>query len=76
MILLLNRRGFSTHIQCPACGFVVQCPECDIALTHHRTEQIALCHYCDYEVPAPRQATAEQPALWDGATRGTDTTAG
>ena len=54
VILLLNRRGFSTHIQCPACGFVVRCPECDIALTHHRTEEIALCHYCDYEVPAPR----------------------
>jgi primosomal protein N' (replication factor Y) len=53
VILLLNRRGFSTHIQCPACGHVVRCPHCDIALTHHRTEQIALCHYCDYEVPAP-----------------------
>jgi primosomal protein N' (replication factor Y) len=53
VILLLNRRGFSTHIQCPACGFVVRCPECDIALTHHRKEAIALCHYCDYEVPAP-----------------------
>ena len=53
VILLLNRRGFSTHIQCSACGFVAQCPQCDIALTHHRTEQIALCHYCDYEVPAP-----------------------
>ena len=54
VILLLNRRGFSTHIQCPSCGFVVRCPECDIALTHHRTEETALCHYCDYEVPAPR----------------------
>ena len=53
VILLLNRRGFSTHIQCPACGKVVQCPHCEIALTHHRTEQIALCHYCDYQVPAP-----------------------
>jgi primosomal protein N' (replication factor Y) (superfamily II helicase) len=53
VILLLNRRGFSTHIQCSACGFVAQCPECDIALTHHRTKEIALCHYCDYEVPAP-----------------------
>ncbi len=53
VILLLNRRGFSTHIQCPACGQVMRCPDCDIALTHHRTEQIALCHYCDYEVPAP-----------------------
>jgi primosomal protein N' (replication factor Y) len=53
VILLLNRRGFATHIQCPACGHVMRCPECDIALTHHRTEETALCHYCDYEVPAP-----------------------
>ena len=58
VILLLNRRGFSTHIQCPACGHVVRCPECDIALTHHRTEAIALCHYCDYEVPAPTACPA------------------
>ena len=58
MILLLNRRGFSTHIQCPACGHVVRCPDCDIALTHHRTEEIALCHYCDYEVPAPTACPA------------------
>ncbi len=55
IILLLNRRGFSTHIQCPACGHVVECPHCEIALTHHKTEQIALCHYCDYHVPAPTQ---------------------
>ena len=58
VILLLNRRGFSTHIQCPACGQVLRCPDCDIALTHHRTEQIALCHYCDYQVPAPRACPA------------------
>ena len=36
VILLLNRRGYSTTIQCPACGYVVKCPHCDIALTHHR----------------------------------------
>jgi primosomal protein N' (replication factor Y) len=53
VILLLNRRGFSTHIQCPACGYVVRCPECEIALTHHRTQETALCHYCDYVIPAP-----------------------
>jgi primosomal protein N' (replication factor Y) len=58
VILLLNRRGFSTHIQCPACGHVMRCPECDIALTHHRKEEIALCHYCDYEVPAPSSCPA------------------
>jgi primosomal protein N' (replication factor Y) (superfamily II helicase) len=53
VILLLNRRGFATHIQCPACGYVVRCPHCDLALTHHRQQDIALCHYCDYQTPAP-----------------------
>ncbi|HLA84614.1 MAG TPA: primosomal protein N' [Thermoguttaceae bacterium] len=55
VILMLNRRGFSTHIQCPACGHVVRCPACDIALTHHRTKETALCHYCDHEIPAPHE---------------------
>jgi len=54
VILLLNRRGFSTQIQCPACGEAVKCEHCSVALTHHRTEEIALCHYCDYQIPAPR----------------------
>lgn len=54
-ILLLNRRGFATQIQCQACGEVMKCPDCDVALTHHRTEEIALCHYCDYQVPAPNR---------------------
>jgi primosomal protein N' (replication factor Y) len=53
VILLLNRRGFATHIQCAACGHVLHCPHCDIALTHHREGSIALCHYCDHEIPAP-----------------------
>jgi primosomal protein N' (replication factor Y) len=53
VILLLNRRGFSTHIQCPACGHVVRCPECSIALTHHLQGQVAICHYCDYQTPPP-----------------------
>ena len=53
VILLLNRRGFSTHIQCPACGGVVRCSDCDIALTHHRSENLVVCHYCDYQTSAP-----------------------
>lgn len=53
IVLLLNRRGFSTHIQCPSCGETLKCPECDVALTHHIAQQIALCHYCDYQIPAP-----------------------
>ena len=58
VILLLNRRGFSTHIQCPACGEGVRCPNCDIALTYHRSGEQAICHYCDHQTPAPRQCPA------------------
>jgi primosomal protein N' (replication factor Y) len=49
IILLLNRRGFSTHIHCPSCGHVSACRFCDIALTYHRTRQVLLCHSCGYE---------------------------
>jgi primosomal protein N' (replication factor Y) (superfamily II helicase) len=53
VILLLNRRGYSTHIQCPACGYVAKCPHCDLSLTHHRKEEKVVCHYCDHEEPSP-----------------------
>jgi primosomal protein N' (replication factor Y) len=53
VILLLNRRGYSTNIQCPDCGHVVKCPDCDITLTHHRAGDKAACHYCEYVIPAP-----------------------
>lgn len=52
-ILLLNRRGFATSIQCPACGQVVACPDCDLPLTHHRDGGKAVCHYCDYTIATP-----------------------
>ncbi|MCL2006232.1 MAG: primosomal protein N' [Planctomycetaceae bacterium] len=55
IILLLNRRGFSTQIQCPACGEPVKCPHCDVSLTHHKMQEIALCHYCDYQIPVPKE---------------------
>ena len=53
VILLLNRRGFATTIQCPSCGHVVACPDCDLPLTHHRDGAKAVCHYCDYQIPTP-----------------------
>ncbi len=48
VILLLNRRGFSTFINCSACGFVYKCPSCDISLTYHKTTNNLVCHYCGY----------------------------
>jgi primosomal protein N' (replication factor Y) len=53
VILLLNRRGFATHIQCPACGFVLKCEHCDFALTFHRQHSQAICHCCDYQTSPP-----------------------
>ena len=53
IMLLLNRRGFATSIQCPACGHVVACPDCDLPLTHHRDGSKAVCHYCDYTIGTP-----------------------
>ena len=53
VMLLLNRRGFATSIQCPACGHVVACPDCDLPLTHHRDGGKAVCHYCDYTIGTP-----------------------
>lgn len=53
VILLLNRRGFATAIQCPQCGHVVACPDCDMPLTHHHDGSKACCHYCDYQIPTP-----------------------
>jgi primosomal protein N' (replication factor Y) len=53
VLLLLNRRGFATYLQCPACGDVRTCPHCAIALTVHRTPAALRCHYCGYEEPVP-----------------------
>lgn len=48
VILLLNRRGFSTIITCSNCSFTYQCPHCEISLTYHKTSNTLRCHYCGY----------------------------
>lgn len=49
IILLLNRRGFSTFITCSNCGFTYKCPSCDITLTYHKSTNNLICHYCGYQ---------------------------
>jgi primosomal protein N' (replication factor Y) len=50
-ILFLNRRGFSTFVSCRSCGYVVECPNCNISLTYHKYEDSLKCHYCGYTTP-------------------------
>lgn len=53
IVLFLNRRGYSTFVMCRDCGYVVECPHCDIALTYHRKNERLKCHYCAHEEPMP-----------------------
>lgn len=48
-ILFLNRRGYSGFIQCRSCGYVIQCPNCNISMTYHKSSRNFVCHYCDYQ---------------------------
>lgn len=52
-ILLLNRRGYSTFVQCQDCGDVWHCGRCSVALTYHRGRRRLVCHYCFHEEPPP-----------------------
>ncbi|WP_270181822.1 primosomal protein N' [Alkalihalobacillus sp. CinArs1] len=52
-VLFLNRRGYSTFVMCRDCGFVVECPHCDISLTYHKINGTMRCHYCGFEEPLP-----------------------
>jgi len=52
-ILLLNRRGYSTFIQCRGCGNVWHCPDCNVSLTFHRGRRRLVCHYCFHEQEPP-----------------------
>jgi primosomal protein N' (replication factor Y) len=57
-IILLNRRGYSSFILCRSCGETVQCPNCDVTLTYHRSERVIVCHYCNHREPVPRVCPA------------------
>lgn len=54
IVMFLNRRGFSTFIMCRSCGYVAQCPHCDISLTYHRSNRTLRCHYCGYTEREPQ----------------------
>lgn len=51
IVLFLNRRGHAQFMLCRDCGYVPQCPNCDISLTYHRVTDELKCHYCGYKEP-------------------------
>ena len=53
VMLLLNRRGFSSYIICRECNNVIKCPHCNVSLTYHRVDDTMRCHYCDYKIKKP-----------------------
>ena len=52
-LILMNRRGFASYLQCRDCGDVPQCAHCSVALTYHRRDHTLKCHYCDFSTLAP-----------------------
>lgn len=55
VLLLYNRRGFSTFLQCTTCGQSLFCPNCSVTLTYHRTQNRLVCHYCNFSMTPPSQ---------------------
>ncbi len=52
-IIFLNRRGFSTFVNCKRCGLVLKCKRCDTVLVYHFEKKKLICHYCDYTIQPP-----------------------
>ena len=52
-LLFLNRRGYAPLTLCRACGFRLQCPNCDAWLVDHRFRKRLVCHHCGFSMPPP-----------------------
>jgi len=55
VILFINRRGFSSFLQCTDCGETIKCDRCSVAMTYHSSERVLRCHYCDSRRGVPDQ---------------------
>lgn len=65
-LLFVHRRGHSTFVSCRSCGYVVECPNCSVALTYHHTQEgdqpLLRCHYCNYtRLHPPHCPTCQSP---------------
>ncbi len=53
VILFQNRRGYAPFLQCPSCGEVPKCPNCDVSMTYHKAYRTLVCHCCGHSTSAP-----------------------
>ena len=53
VILFQNRRGYAPFLQCPSCGEVPKCPNCDVSMTYHKANHTLVCHCCGHSTTAP-----------------------
>ncbi len=53
ILLFLNRRGFAPVLMCTHCGYVFECPHCDVSFTFHKNDRILSCHHCGKNMKAP-----------------------
>lgn len=67
-IVFLNRRGFAPSVRCEACGKLLTCESCSVALTFHKGAASVRCHYCDFQAPlgATCPSCKEQALALDG----------
>ena len=72
VILLQNRRAYSTFLLCRDCGFVYKCPNCAVSLKFHSAQKKVTCHHCDYTQPAPDVCPACQSEKLKGFGIGTE----
>jgi primosomal protein N' (replication factor Y) len=64
VIIFLNRRGYATHLFCPKCGYVANCPNCSVSLTYHRKAAQLLCHLCGFVGGVPKNCPeCRDPAI-------------
>ena len=60
VILLINKKGFSSSIACHECGEVIRCPKCDIPLTYYQSMDELKCNYCEFHMPMVHQCPSCQ----------------
>jgi primosomal protein N' (replication factor Y) len=72
VMLFLNRRGFSSSIQCESCGYVNECSACSVTRNYHKAARRLLCHICGSEESLPDRCPCCGQAPFKFAGSGTE----